>query len=161
VAAYNQVIAAVANERNAALFDANALLRRVATTGLNVGGIEYSAAFLTGGVFSYDGVHPTAFGYAVVANEWIKAINSRHGSKIAPINLRPFVFGPDGAAGTQAEVAPLAGDTFLWTAAADASFRAGMGIPSDAELSAMAGDRPAPSQPGKPRKGGRRGGGGH
>ncbi len=158
VAAYNQIIASVANDRGGALFDANTLLRRIAVDGLNVGGIDYSSAFLTGGIFSYDGVHPTAFGYAFVANEWIKAINAKHGSKIEPINLAPFVFGPDGAAGTQAEVAPLAGDSFLWSAAADASFRAGLGIPSDAELSKLAGDQPTPGHHGKPRKGGRRGG---
>ena len=31
----------------------------LATHGINVGGITYTRAFLTGGVFSYDGVHPT------------------------------------------------------------------------------------------------------
>lgn len=157
VAAYNSVIAAVANERGAALFDANALLRGIAANGLDIGGVDYSSAFLTGGVFSYDGVHPTAFGYAYVANQWIKAINARHGSTIKQVNLSPFVFGPDSAAGTQAEYPPLAGDAFLWTSAADASFRAGLGIPSDEELSRYGGGS-NPNQPEKPRKHRRRGG---
>lgn len=157
VAAFNSTIAAVANERGAALFDANAMLRRLATQGVDIGGVRYSSAFLTGGVFSYDGVHPTAFGYAFIANEWIKAINARHGSRIRPVDLHPFVFGPEGAAGTLAENPPMVGDAFLWTAAADASFRAGLEIPSDAELSRYD-DSPRPDQPTKPRKrGGKRG----
>jgi lysophospholipase L1-like esterase len=149
VAAYNQIIASVANDRGAAVLDANALLHRVATQGLDIGGVTYTSAFLSGGVFSYDGVHPTAFGYAFVANEWIKVINAKFGSAIKPVNLRPFVFGPDAAAGTQAEVPPLAGDAFVWTSAADANLRAGLGILSDAELAKLT------ATPAKPRKGGK------
>src|SRR4051794_20839649 len=58
---YNAVIRAVANERGAALVDANVALTELATTGIDVGGITYTSAFLSGGVFSYDGVHPTRF----------------------------------------------------------------------------------------------------
>jgi lysophospholipase L1-like esterase len=152
VAAYNGIISSVANDRGAALFDANALLRRVATEGVDVGGVDYSASFLTGGVFSYDGVHPTAFGYAFVANEWIRAINDKHGSEIPPINLAPYVFGPEGAAGTQAENPPFAGDAFVWTAEADAGFRAGLGVPSEKELSRLAGKN-KPGGKGKHKKG--------
>ncbi|HYH44102.1 MAG TPA: SGNH/GDSL hydrolase family protein, partial [Thermoanaerobaculia bacterium] len=41
VAAFNTVIRTVANERGAAFVDANAILQRAATTGLQVGGINY------------------------------------------------------------------------------------------------------------------------
>ncbi len=149
VASFNSIIATVANERSAALLDANSLLRRVATEGVHIGGLTYTSAFLTGGVFSYDGVHPTAFGYAFMANEFIKVINARHGSSIRPVNLRPFVFGPEGAAGTQAQFPPLPGASFIWTPAADAAFRAGLGIPSDRELSRHA-PTPTPGGPNKP-----------
>lgn len=100
VIAFNNVIRAVANERNAAFVDANAELTRLATTGVNIGGITYTGAFLTGGVFSYDGVHPNAFGYAFLANLFIDAINDRYNGEIPPVNLFPFIFGGSTAAST-------------------------------------------------------------
>jgi hypothetical protein len=45
---------------------------------------------LSGGLFSYDGVHPSELGYAVVANEWVRMINQNGGS-LEEINLRPFM----------------------------------------------------------------------
>ncbi len=107
IAAFNNVIRTVANERGAAFVDANAILQRAATTGIQVGGINYTAAFLTGGIFSYDGVHPTSFGYAYVANAFIAAINERYDAEIPPVNLAPFVFGPGPQTGLSAATAAL------------------------------------------------------
>jgi lysophospholipase L1-like esterase len=104
VQGYNAVIRAVATERNAAFVDANAELTRLATTGVNIGGITYSGAFLTGGVFSYDGVHPNAFGYAYLANLFIEAINARFGGEIPLVNLYPFVFGGSTVGSTAASI---------------------------------------------------------
>ncbi len=98
VAAYNNIIATVANERGAALVDVNGVLRQAAVSGIAVGGVTYTPAFLTGGIFSYDGVHPTSFGYAYIANVWIQAINAKFGSTISPVDLGPFVFGGASAA---------------------------------------------------------------
>lgn len=106
VNAYNTVIRNVANERNAAFVDINAVLSDLAVHGINIGGITYGSAFLTGGVFSYDGVHPTAFGYAYIANLFIAAINEEFGSDIEPVNLYPFVFGTTSTS-TAAVTAPL------------------------------------------------------
>jgi lysophospholipase L1-like esterase len=94
VDAYNQIIAAAATANSAAFVDANAVLRNLATNGIDVGGIKYSSAFLTGGVFGYDGVHPTAFGYAYIANLFIGAINAQYNGNIPAVDLYPFVFGP-------------------------------------------------------------------
>jgi lysophospholipase L1-like esterase len=93
VAAYNSIIQSVGGAAGAALVDTNAVFNQVATTGVNVGGITYTKSFLTGGIFSYDGVHPTAFGYAYVANVFIDAINAKFGGEIPSVNLAPFVFG--------------------------------------------------------------------
>ena len=94
VDAYNQIIAKAALDNGAALVDINAALRNLATNGIDVGGISYSSAFLTGGVFGYDGVHPTAFGYAYIANLFIDVINAEFGGGIPEVDLYPFVFGP-------------------------------------------------------------------
>ena len=94
IVAYNQIIAKAATDKGAALVDANAILKDLATNGIRVGGISYTSAFLTGGVFSYDGVHPTAFGYAYIANQFIDAINKQFGGDIPEVDLYPFVFGP-------------------------------------------------------------------
>src|SRR6185295_6126520 len=98
VAAYNNIIATVANERGAALVDVNGVLRQAAISGIPIGGVTYTPAFLTGGIFSYDGVHPTSFGYAYIANVWIDAINAKFGTHVPPVDLSPFVFGGASAA---------------------------------------------------------------
>jgi hypothetical protein len=93
IAGYNAVIQATAQQVGAAFVDANALLKELATTGIEVGGIPFNASFLTGGVFAYDGVHPTHFGYAFVANAFIAAINQKFGAAIPPADLSPAIFG--------------------------------------------------------------------
>lgn len=93
IAAYNTIIRAEATRVGAAFVDANAVFREVAANGINVGGITFTENFLTGGVFSYDGVHPTAFGYAYTANLFIDAINGQYDGEIPLVNLNPFMFG--------------------------------------------------------------------
>ncbi|HET9212737.1 MAG TPA: SGNH/GDSL hydrolase family protein [Thermoanaerobaculia bacterium] len=94
VAAYNSTISSVASAKGLALVDANALLNNLAANGIAIGGIEFTSAFLTGGIFGYDGVHPTALGYAYIANQFIDAINAFYGADIPEVDLYPFVFGP-------------------------------------------------------------------
>jgi lysophospholipase L1-like esterase len=94
VSADNQAIADICGIANIPVLDVNSLLREFATTGRDVGGITYSSAFLTGGIFSYDGVHPTEMGYALVTNEWIRVINANGGS-LPPLDLGPFAFRSD------------------------------------------------------------------
>jgi lysophospholipase L1-like esterase len=146
VQAYNNVIRAVATERNAALVDTNALLIRAAQGQVGVGGIAFTPAFLTGGIFSYDGVHPTAIGYALIANEFIAAINDKYDAEIPPVNLFPFVFGTSAASSAFAASADLASETpaFLFTEEAKKSLFKGLRIDEN---------------PKKPRgKGGKKGG---
>jgi lysophospholipase L1-like esterase len=94
VASYNESIRAAAGTVGAAVVDTNTLLHQLATSGIDVGGIQFTSAYLTGGVFSYDGVHPTAFGYAYVANAFIAAINAKFGSSIPPVDYSSYIFGP-------------------------------------------------------------------
>lgn len=90
VATNNGAIAEICAAAGIPVLDVNALLVEVATTGRVVGGIRLTNAFLTGGIFSYDGVHPTELGYAVIANEWIRVINE-NGGEVPPVNLAPLL----------------------------------------------------------------------
>ncbi|MEA2603834.1 MAG: hypothetical protein QOF89_4826 [Acidobacteriota bacterium] len=146
VNAYNAVISTVANERGAALVNANGVLTQAATTGIHVGGITYSSAFLTGGIFSYDGVHPTPFGYAYIANLFIDAINDKFGTDVEPVNLFPFVFGFSSSAASTAQVVfddSQAGPPFVLTREAGRNVLLSLGVPKS-----VVDGTPAP----KPRK---------
>jgi lysophospholipase L1-like esterase len=96
VAVDNQSIADICGAAGIPVVDINGILNDLATNGREVGGIRLDAEFLTGGIFSYDGVHPTELGYAVVANEWISVINA-HGGSLAQVDLTPFLGVAQGA----------------------------------------------------------------
>jgi lysophospholipase L1-like esterase len=96
VAANNQAIREICGAANIPVLDVNGLLRELATTGRHVGGITLNSAFLSGGVFSYDGIHPNDVGYALMANEFIRVINASGGS-LPPVDLGA-VLGVTGAA---------------------------------------------------------------
>lgn len=98
VDAFNAIIRATANATGSALADVNALLNHLKSTGINIGGVTFTAAYITGGSFSLDGVHPSPLGYAVAANVFIQAINSTYGASIPQVDLFPFMFGPDASA---------------------------------------------------------------
>jgi hypothetical protein len=125
----------VAGQNGAAVADINGLLNQAATTGFPVGGnIVLTNAFLTGGIFSYDGVHPTPLGNAVAANEFIRAINARFGTAIPPVDLIPFLFGPDGSAGATIELPGLSEGTPIFSAAAYEALRLSLRVPPTKEL---------------------------
>lgn len=90
VEANNQAIQEICQAAGVPVLDVHALYRDISENGRLVGGVRLTSAFLTGGIFSYDGVHPTDLGYALVANEWIKAINA-NGGNLPEINLSRFV----------------------------------------------------------------------
>jgi lysophospholipase L1-like esterase len=95
---YNAVIAAQATAHGWALVDVNDLFNQIAAvsgptgSGYNAGGgIRVKTDFITGGLFSYDGVHPTSLGYAILANEVIKSVNEHYGSTITQVSVTDFV----------------------------------------------------------------------
>ena len=99
VNADNQAIREICGAANIPVLDVNALLTELATKGRKVGGVTLTSAFLTGGVFSYDGVHPNDIGYAVVANEFIRVINASGGA-LPPVDLGAVMGVTSAAAGT-------------------------------------------------------------
>lgn len=93
----NAIIAAEAVRVGAAFVSANAIFDEIAANGVSVGGIDFGPEYLTGGLFSYDGFHPSATAHGLVANALIRAINQRYGSSILPIDLSGLAFGGLGA----------------------------------------------------------------
>ncbi|MEO9512382.1 MAG: G-D-S-L family lipolytic protein [Flavobacteriaceae bacterium] len=79
-AAFNDIIAATASQAGLALVDANALLDQLAAGGITSGDYTLTSSLVTGSAFSLDGVHPTARGYALLANEFMRAIDATYGS---------------------------------------------------------------------------------
>ena len=92
-AEYNSVIASSSN--GAVLVDTNARFTDIAQHGYKIGGIELTTSFLTGGIFSYDGVHPSTIGYTIVASEFINAINDQTGSSYRQPNFATALYTPN------------------------------------------------------------------
>ena len=91
IAAYNSTIASLANANGFGLVDINAFLNSIRqkdfTGGIVFNGVHFSTAFITGGIFGLDGVHPTDQGQALIANEFIKVINNKFGASIPLIDV--------------------------------------------------------------------------
>jgi hypothetical protein len=89
-AAYNTSIVSIAATKNLAVADMNAVMNKLATlSGLQIETNSiYTANYFSGSgtegqvLFSLDGVHPNARGYAVITNEIIKTINAKYKSNL-------------------------------------------------------------------------------
>ncbi|MVN76529.1 hypothetical protein GO988_09360 [Hymenobacter sp. HMF4947] len=88
--AYNTSLQNAANAKGLAFFDANAYFRTIASNGYATNGVNNSANFISGNLFSLDGVHPTPRGYALVANEIIKTINAKYGATLPQVNANDY-----------------------------------------------------------------------
>jgi lysophospholipase L1-like esterase len=84
---FNSIIASVAAAKGAAVVDFNGFLNNVKANGLVIAGEKYTADYITGDIFSLDGVHPSDRGYGIVANEYIKVINASFGMNVPLVNV--------------------------------------------------------------------------
>lgn len=87
-AAYNASIRSIAATKNLAVADMNSIMTQL-VSGLRIEtGQVYTANYFSGSateglvLFSLDGVHPNARGYAVITNEIIKVINAHYKSNL-------------------------------------------------------------------------------
>jgi len=88
VTAFNGIIATEAGSRNISVIDFNTFLKNLLVSPIVYPGIGvFTSSFITGGTFSYDGVHPSTRGYGIIANEWIKAINTKFNANIPLVDL--------------------------------------------------------------------------
>ncbi len=87
--AYNATIQSVAQAYGLAFVDVNQVLQQ-SQSGIPFDAGVLTSDFITGGAFSLDAVHLTPRGYALVANETIKAINETYGSNLPMVNLGDY-----------------------------------------------------------------------
>ena len=86
----NAIILANALRKDLAIWDSNTYFTGVARSGAVVNAVNNSTSFITGNLFSLDGVHPTPRGYALVANEMIKTINYKYGAHIPGVDATKY-----------------------------------------------------------------------
>ncbi len=82
---FNAVIRQKATTYGFALVETGDFYEKL-TTGFTYNGASLSAKFVSGGAFSLDGIHLNPRGNALLANEFIKAINKKFTAKIPLIN---------------------------------------------------------------------------
>ncbi|MFP4063892.1 MAG: SGNH/GDSL hydrolase family protein [Bacteroidales bacterium] len=83
-AAFNQVIRETASTMGLAHVDMHQQLQK-AGQGIYIDGIAFDSSFITGGIFSLDGIHLSKRGSAIVANDFIEAINQRFDATIPKV----------------------------------------------------------------------------
>ena len=88
---YNDIISKAAEKYGATLVDMYGLFNKIAANGYTACGIKYTIEFPHGGLISLDGIHPTALGYAIIANEFIQKINEAFDYDIPRIQYKALI----------------------------------------------------------------------
>lgn len=89
--AYNTALSELASNYGIAIVDAATKMEQLnSSSGIKFNGVTYTTTFVTGGAFSLDGIHLTGRGYAIIANEFIKAINNKYGSKLPQVDPNKY-----------------------------------------------------------------------
>jgi len=57
------------------------------TGGTNVNGINFFTTYVTGGLFTLDGVHPSAQAQGIIANAFLSVINQKFGANYSMVNV--------------------------------------------------------------------------
>jgi lysophospholipase L1-like esterase len=83
--AYNSAISAEVAAVGGILVDIHSYFQTL-QSGTTINNYKATTAFL-GGIFSLDGVHPTNTGYALIANQYIAALNLRANTNITQVNV--------------------------------------------------------------------------
>lgn len=85
--AYNNSISSLSSSNpDVVLVDVKSAMQQLSNGGLSFDGGIITSEFATGGGFSLDGVHPTARGYAFIANIILKRINEEFGATVPLTN---------------------------------------------------------------------------
>jgi hypothetical protein len=89
ISTFNSKLQSVAQTKNLAFADLNAFYKTL-QSGIVFNGNNYSIEYLTGSMFSIDGIYPTSRGYALIANVFIDAINTRYKSNLSPADANAY-----------------------------------------------------------------------
>jgi lysophospholipase L1-like esterase len=84
---FNATIKTLATTYGALVADINTLFTGIKKNGYSYQGKYFTADYITGGLFSLDGVHPSSRGAGVVANEFISTINKGMGINILAVDI--------------------------------------------------------------------------
>ena len=95
--AYNAAIAAAATNTGTPLVDIHATFVAIATAGgVPINPPKCCSLAFGGGLLSFDGLHPSNTGYALLANVFIGTINTAYGTSITPVNVSNVYNGAGG-----------------------------------------------------------------
>ncbi|MBS1765591.1 MAG: SGNH/GDSL hydrolase family protein [Bacteroidetes bacterium] len=86
---YNSFLKTKATENNLAYVDIYSLFKNL-NSGITFNGVKFTNAFLKGNFFSLDGITPTGKGNAIIANEFIKAINEKYGTQVPSADVNNY-----------------------------------------------------------------------
>jgi len=93
VNSFNQIISSICNStklkdgKSIPVVDINKFLYDIKKNGYIIAGEKYTSDYIKGNLFSFDGVHPSSKGQALVANEFIKVINDRYNANISFVDF--------------------------------------------------------------------------
>ena len=88
--AFNITIQSSATSKGLAFVDTKVVMDQLGNGGITANGYKVTSAYVTGGAFSLDGVHPSPRGYALIANKFIEAINITYGSNLKGVDLSNY-----------------------------------------------------------------------
>lgn len=130
----NARIASIAAANGATVIDIHAIYDDVLVNGYDVGGgIVVTNSFLTGGIFSGDGFHPSNIGFAIIAKVVLEHLNEVKDTNFELPNMAEAVFTPDTpvvTAGADPVVQGLFYPQQMWKDLV----RTAAGIPADVEV---------------------------
>ena len=87
--AYNNCIKNIAGKKQLAFVDLNRLLETIKADRI-YDNVNHTIKYKTRGVFALDGLHINSLGHALLANEFIKAINHSYGTSVHKVSLAKF-----------------------------------------------------------------------
>lgn len=94
--AFNQTIKSIAAQKNLAVADMNQMMQQLSNGLKSDDGQIYTADYFSGAtnmntvMFSLDGIHPNARGYAFIANEIVKVINKHYKSNLPHVYVGKY-----------------------------------------------------------------------
>lgn len=89
IEAYNLIIRGLALQYNLALVETGNFVSKL-SDGFVYNGISMSSKFVSGGAYSLDGIHFNPRGNALLANEFLKAINQKYKSTMPMLNAGQY-----------------------------------------------------------------------